>query len=774
VNVGIAVLSLGAGFFAAAVVMAVTARRRIDENLTLVVAVIGVSAVAAAFATGAPTGTTPVDVILRAAVGATAAACGMFASDRQRLVALAVCGAAVVVTGSASGWLVGAALGAAAAGSLLDRGGAATGALLFGTAAQALLRLDAWGTYGSAGAAAVALSVIAGIGYLNATGATRRTIRVTAIATGCAAVVCSAGLLVGLPGAAAKAGDAVALARAGLASGQGGDTPTAARQLDQAAAHFAAAHSRVAAWYAKPALLIPVIAQHARVLTRLTATGADLATAGAQAAQAADPARLRLAHGHIDPAGIAALAPSATRARASLEKSQRALNGVTSMWLLGRVAAPLEELHQRVDKALPQARTAELATQVAPALLGGDGARRYFVAIETPVEARASGGIVGNYAELTATDGHLALTAQGREGDLNSAGNPLTRVLHAPPDYVARYGVFQPERIWSAITLSPDFPTVAGVMADLYPQSGGRPVDGVISMDPTALAAVLQLVGSIKVPQLPEPITAASAPDLLLREQYIRFPNAQRVEFLAAVTNAVFDKLVTSDLPGPADLARVLGPMTTQRHLQLWAVRPAEQRLFSQIGADGALPPVHGDSLAVVNQNASANKIDLYLRRSVDYKVRVNPRTGNAQADLTVRLDNGAPSSGLPAYVINGNSAHPSAPGHNLTILTIYSPLDFDSATLDGATSGLQPARELGRNAYSVYIDVPPGGSRTLRVRLHGFVGRGAYRLDVAHQPTVNPDHLTVDVTPATGWRGGARLRRDQVAVAHVTATLRA
>ena len=99
----------------------------------------------------------------------------------------------------------------------------------------------------------------------------------------------------------------MALAKTGLASGQGGDTPAAARHLTEAAADFNAAHTRVAAWYAKPALLVPIVAQHARALANLTATGADLAAAGAQAAQAADPAHLRLSRGHIDPAAIAAL-----------------------------------------------------------------------------------------------------------------------------------------------------------------------------------------------------------------------------------------------------------------------------------------------------------------------------------------------------------------------------------------------------------------------------------------------------------------------------------
>ena len=37
--------------------------------------------------------------------------------------------------------------------------------------------------------------------------------------------------------------------------------------------------------------------------------------------------------------------------------------------------------------------------------------------------------------------------------------------------------------------MAPDFPTVAQVISQLYPQSGGRPVDGVFVLDPQAIAA---------------------------------------------------------------------------------------------------------------------------------------------------------------------------------------------------------------------------------------------------------------------------------------------
>ena len=44
------------------------------------------------------------------------------------------------------------------------------------------------------------------------------------------------------------------------------------------------------------------------------------------------------------------------------------------------------------------------------------------MAFTTPAEARGLGGFMGNYAELTATDGQLGLTDFGRTAELNAGG----------------------------------------------------------------------------------------------------------------------------------------------------------------------------------------------------------------------------------------------------------------------------------------------------------------------------------------------------------------
>jgi hypothetical protein len=53
---------------------------------------------------------------------------------------------------------------------------------------------------------------------------------------------------------------------------------------------------------------------------------------------------------------------------------------------------------------------------------------------------------------------------------------------------------------WSNITMAPDFPTVAQVITELYPQSGGRQIDGVFSIDVFGISGLLEMTGPIDVP----------------------------------------------------------------------------------------------------------------------------------------------------------------------------------------------------------------------------------------------------------------------------------
>ena len=140
------------------------------------------------------------------------------------------------------------------------------------------------------------------------------------------------------------------------------------------------------------------------------------------------------------------------------------------------LADRVDEFAAEVDEALPQAEIASQGVAVAPGLFGGDGLRRYFVAFVTPAEQRGLGGFMGNFGILTADDGDLNLV---RSDEILALQTPLAArgaTVTAPPDYVARYGRFQPGVTPGDVTLSPDFPSVLdGHRRALHASPAARP-----------------------------------------------------------------------------------------------------------------------------------------------------------------------------------------------------------------------------------------------------------------------------------------------------------
>src|SRR5690606_33245436 len=126
-------------------------------------------------------------------------------------------------------------------------------------------------------------------------------------------------------------------------------------------------------------------------------------------------------------------------------------------------------------------------------------------------------------AELLARDGRVSLADSGPIKDLITHGEFGERTLSGPAEYLSRYGRFQTADYIQDVPYSPHFPYNADVLAQLYPQAGGNPVDGVIAIDPVGLSALLQLTGPVDVEGHDEPLTSENAADFLLREQYLEF-----------------------------------------------------------------------------------------------------------------------------------------------------------------------------------------------------------------------------------------------------------
>ena len=548
-------------------------------------------------------------------------------------------------------------------------------------------------------------------------------------------------------------------AQQGLEALRAGHGSEASVLLGDSADSLGDAHDVLGAWWTAPARLVPLVAQQAEALSTLTGQGQAIAQSGATAASKADYQQLRYQKGQVDLDRMRALQGPLDAAAATLDHAQDQFAQVKSPWLVGPVSTALNQVSDEVDRTVPQAELAAQGAQVAPALLGGDGTRHYFIAFTTPAEERGLGGFMGNWAELTATDGKLTLSRSGRTSELAGGPNSAAakaRTITGPADYVARYGIFKPATYFQDVTMSPDLPSVADVIGQLYPQMGGDQIDGVFVVDPYGLAALLNFTGPIQIDGSPEALTADNAADLLVRRQYLEFPDKDaRLDFLDQATKKTFESLTAGDIPGPEKLASVLAPAFLDRHLMFSAVRPDEQALFDRLGATGSFPAASPDRdfFALTSQNTGNNKIDVFLRREVSYDVAYDPSTGQEHATATIALHNDAPASGLPGYVI-GDNKNPSTPdGTNEMYLSFYSPFDLSSSVIDGNAVPFNAQREFGYRVYSRYVSVPPGGTVTVVLDLAGRLTGGTdYRLGVAVQPMVTPDSLHVVVTPSPGW----------------------
>lgn len=716
-----------------------------ERRLTL--AVVALGAVAGAFADVEPSGSRVADRVLAAAfVGVVSAA----ASSAKRWTWFVAAGPALALArGGVAAACGAAALVLAIASTDPVRPHPARGAAVGALAAIALLRATGPSTTGaSALLVALAVAPLLASGYRHASRRARRWARrgVAAVALVTLAVAGLYALAAAPAREAAERGQA--RLDAGVAAARAGDDVAATHELDAAADAFADAERHLDGPLAAPAVWVPVLGQNAEAADIMASAAADVSRRAATTALGAKAETLTLQGGALDLQRIQALEEPFGEVADTLDRWSPRLDAAATPWLVTPLADALDDVTTTLDDVGPDLERAALAVDVVPEMFGADGPTRWLVAFVTPVEARGRTGFMGNFAELTAGGGRVDMTRFGRAGELEAGGTPGDqRALDAPTDYLERWGRFEPAATWRNVTMSPDFPSVAQVMAQLYPQSGGQEVDGVIAVDPVGLASLLRLTGPIDVPRLGRRLTADNAADFLLRDQYIALPdNPERVDALESLSRATFDRLTTGDLPGPRGVADAMTDAVAEGHIHMWSADERQQALIEDVGLDGALPATDGgrDYLGVVNNNAVGNKVDLFLSRTVDYDAAWDPHTGVVTATASVTLTNDAPSTGLPRYVIGSALRDPPPPGTNHTYLSIYTPWEATEATLDGEPVAVEAQVERGYRTYSLFLDVPPnGGTRTVTLRLAGQLSTAdRYRLEVGTQPLVTPDRL--------------------------------
>lgn len=695
-------------------------RNRVDEPVALAIA--AAFGVLAVLSGARPTGSLAVDIVF-VFVGATAVVWA--AASAQWWAVAGACGVGAVI---ALHPLV------AAVGALGFLGGLNVGtwrqeqsrarSVIGGVAVNVLIRSELDGFFGLS--AVIGLSVASGLfvlGVLRRPSAIRRRVWIGLGGVGGVTVVLTLATAIAVTSARPDLTNGARTARLALAAVNDGDYDRAAALFDEASVGFAGADDSLGGLLAAPSRLLPAIAQNVRVGADLSAAAADASEEAASALRQVDPSSLRVSDGAIDLAAIRAVEAPLERVRVALSDLRTVVDAADPAWLVPAVKEELIDLDDEFGEHEPRLQNAIDAVRLAPAMLGDEGRRRYLLLFTSPSEARGIGGFIGSFATVEVDQGNIDVTDFGRTAELSlrSAGADCSE---CGDELLAAYGKFGfttgpddtvGQVLWSNITMPAHFPYIAEAAAAVYPQAFGQPLDGVVVLDPYVVQALMRYSGPIPVPQLDVVVTPDDAAQFILADQYVLAgDDGTRVEALNALGTGAIRAILTGALPDPPTIARDLGPLIAERRLLMWTAEPDEQGLLDRVGLLGSIPPIDpadgGFSVAVTN--AGGNKIDYFLDVTTDVSVDETELGRVLTADVTMRND--APGGGLPEYVIGNFIDLPN--GYSRLYVSFYGPPSMLSATLDGEVFPLGSATEAGWTAFSNYVDLAPGQTRTFRV----------------------------------------------------------
>ncbi|MDR6867234.1 hypothetical protein J2Y69_001835 [Microbacterium resistens] len=457
--------------------------------------------------------------------------------------------------------------------------------------------------------------------------------------------------------------------------------------------------------------------------------------------------------GAFDTAQLDSLATLVGNASQRIEGVRTDLGTIDQGALIPQVSTGVSSLTAALDKIDPYLTPVHNALTLLPKALGAETPRNYLLLFQNNAESRGTGGNPASIAMLTADHGAISMTQQASSQDFTN-GRPAP-IIPLDPQTEALYGT-KIARYIQDTTLSPDFGETAAIVRAFWAESYGTPIDAVASIDPVALAYILQAIGPVQLPT-GETLTADNAIPLLLNEVYTLYPEpADQDVFFAGAAGAVFNALLhqTTD---PKALLDVLAKAAGEGRLLYSPSDPAEAAIIAGSPVSGTLPDSNADATAmgVYVNDVTEGKLDYYMQLdiaadSTQCQAGTEAPTFGITATLTNTLTP-EQAPGLAPYVSPGRFY---TKGTVATDLVLYGPIGAEATavTVNGNPVEFSTLPHLGRTALKVNLETPPGQSAQVGVTYQG--GNGAYGpLEVRHTPMVRatPVALTAEGCGAKG-----------------------
>lgn len=522
---------------------------------------------------------------------------------------------------------------------------------------------------------------------------------------------------------AAAADDASAVKAAAL----GGDPSKVKEPLDDFASH---AHSAAGATDSPVWSLLtelPMIGDDAHGVRTVSQVADDLAHNGLDelAGAVGDIDAVLPQDGGIDVAKVQGLVKPVADGHVALAEAREKLAQEDPSGFVESLKLRYRDLQGTIDDAADAMGVADRALQVMPQMLGADGKRNYLLIMQNNAEIRATGGLPGAVALVTADRGKIEMVREVAGGAFGEAPAPVLPVSAAETE------VFGPNlgRYFLDANLTPDFPRSADLWKARWEQTQPEKVDGVISLDAVTLSYLLKALGPIDVDGVH--LTAETVVDELLSKVYARLPDpADQDVFFAKVASAVFTK-VTSFGGSKKDLLQALGQAAGERRILIHDFRGGVQKELAGTAVAGDLAPatLQSPQVGVYFADGTLSKMSYYLR--YDAQVRATSCVDGVQTySGKLTLHSTAPKdakTSLPTYV-TGQTLPANTRGEQLVVVYVYAPeggttsgFDDNQVDLSEFTQDLD-----GRKVQVTWVSLKPGQTKDLTWTMKSKSGQTA------------------------------------------------
>ncbi|MFT3970107.1 MAG: DUF4012 domain-containing protein [Micropruina sp.] len=317
--------------------------------------------------------------------------------------------------------------------------------------------------------------------------------------------------------------------------------------------------------------------------------------------------------------------------------------------LMPQVRGGIDQLGDIMDAADP-------VLQLMPGMLGADGPRNYILAAQSNAEVLALGGSVASQSLVRFADGTATIVKQA---DSTQYRNGVAVKSDIDKSALDLYNDHLITHLNTSVG-RPDFPTAAKTIRAFWNRDIDRgKVNGVISVNPLALARVMRATGPVKVDG--HTIDSDNAASFLLSRAYQLYDPKVADKIFKEVAVSVMDKLVA----GKFDAAKLVPALTEgieAGSIMFWSADPTVQQQVASTRLAGILPTDNKEAttIGVYYRDASlGSKIDYYLRSKVKTTTTCNADgTRSYTVSTTVWLDlTKAKNATLPRYVTGGDPA---------------------------------------------------------------------------------------------------------------------